>query len=62
LEQENLRLQSQLSLKDGQIALKDEPLARKNEQILYLERQLLGRRFEKRLPDHLQGHTNPISK
>jgi hypothetical protein len=46
LEQENLRLTSQLSLKDEQ-------LERKNERILYLERQLFGRRSEKRLPDNL---------
>jgi transposase len=69
LEQEILRLNSQLSLKDEQIAfkdeqivlkeeqiaLKDEQLERKNERILYLERQLFGRRSEKRLPDNLQG-------
>ncbi|MDR1369355.1 MAG: hypothetical protein LBJ72_04385, partial [Dysgonamonadaceae bacterium] len=55
LEQENLRLRSQLSLKDEQLALKEEQLERKNERILYLERQLFGRRSEKRLPDNLQG-------
>ena len=38
LEQENLRLKSQLILKDEQIALKDEQLDRKNERILYPER------------------------
>jgi hypothetical protein len=62
LEQENLGLKSQLNLKDEQLVLKDEQLAlkdeqleRKNERILYLERQLYGRRSEKRLPDSLQG-------
>ena len=33
----------------------DEQLERKNERILYLERQLFGRRSEKRLPDNFQG-------
>lgn len=46
--QENLRLKSQLTLKDEQ-------LERKNERILYLERQLFGRRSEKRLPDSVIG-------
>jgi hypothetical protein len=62
LEQENLRLKSQLSLKDErlslkdeQIALKDEQLERRNERILYLERQLFGRRSGKRFPDNLSG-------
>lgn len=45
---ENLRLKSQL-------ILKDEQLERKNERILYLERQLFGRRSEKRLPDNIPG-------
>ena len=55
LEQEILRLKSQLSLKDEQLSLKDEQLERKNERILYPERQLFGLRSEKRLPDSLQG-------
>ena len=62
LEQEILRLKSQLSLKDEQLALKeaqidhrDEQPERKNERILYLERQLFGRRSEKRLPDYSSG-------
>ena len=55
LEQENLRLKSQLSLKEAQIALRDEQPERKNERILYLERQLFGRRSEKRLPDYPAG-------
>ena len=62
LEQEILRLKSQLSLKDEQLALKEAQIAhrdeqpeRKNERILYLERQLFGRRSEKRLPDYSSG-------
>lgn len=36
--------------KDEQLSFKDEQLDRKNERILYLERQLFGRRSEKQLP------------
>lgn len=43
-------LKAQLVSKDEQLNLKDEQLARKQERILYLERQLYGRRTEKRLP------------
>ena len=45
LEQENVLLKEQLRLKEEQ-------LERKNERILYLERQLFGRRSEKKLPDY----------
>lgn len=45
LKEENIRLKSALSLKDEQ-------LERKNERILYLERQLYGRRSEKQLPTY----------
>jgi len=38
-----------------EIALLKEQLERKNERILYLERQLFGRRSEKRLPDYSQA-------
>lgn len=62
LEQEITRLNlalslkdEQLSLKDKELSLKDEELERKNERILYLERQIYGRRSEKRLPDTLTG-------
>lgn len=69
LVEENIRLKSalflrdeqlslnekQLLLKDEQLSLKDELIERKNERILYLERQLFGRRSEKRLPDNLMG-------
>lgn len=55
LEEENLRLKAQLHLKDEQLSLKDEQLERYNERILYLERQLFGRRSEKRLPDSISG-------
>ena len=37
---------------EQQIALLKEQLERKNERILYLERQLFGRRSEKKLPDY----------
>lgn len=57
--EENIRLKSQLEMKDEcirakdeSLKIKDEQLARKNERILYLERQLYGRRSEKRLPDY----------
>lgn len=46
--QENARLKEQL-------LLKEEQLERKNERILYLERQLFGRRSEKKLPDYPQA-------
>ena len=36
----------------AQLLLKEEQLLRKNERILYLERQLFGRRSEKKLPDY----------
>jgi len=49
---ENIRLKSQLETKDECIKIKDEEIARKNERILYLERQLYGRRSEKQLPDY----------
>ena len=55
--QENARLKEQillqeksLLLKDEQIFFKDEQLERQQQLILYLERQLYGRRSEKRLP------------
>lgn len=38
-----------------QLRLKEEELKYKNEHILYLERQLFGRRSEKRLPDYSQA-------
>jgi len=47
-------LQENVLLKD-QLRLKEEELRRKNERILYLERQLFGRRSEKRLPDYSQA-------
>lgn len=48
LEQENALLKEQL-------LLQEEQLERKNERILYLERQLFGRRSEKRLPEYCQA-------
>ena len=45
IEQNNALLKEQLLIKDQHIK-------RKNERILYLERQLFGRRSEKRLPDY----------
>lgn len=45
----------QILLKDEQILLKEEELKRKQERILYLERQLFGRRSEKRLPDYCEA-------
>lgn len=48
--QENALLKAQILLKNEQLSLKDEQLERKNERILYLERQLFGRRSEKQLP------------
>ena len=60
--QENALLKEQLHLKDDQLRLKDEQLRlkeeelkRKNERILYLERQMFGRRSEKQLPDYSQA-------
>jgi len=50
--QENARLKELLKIKDEQLLVKDEQLARKNERILYLERQLFGRRSEKSLPTY----------
>ena len=57
--QENALLKAQILLKDEQlvlkeeqIVLKEEQLLRKNERILYLERQLFGRRSEKKLPNY----------
>ena len=49
---ENALLKEQILSKDEQLLLKDEQLLRKNERILYLERQLFGRRSEKKLPDY----------
>ena len=46
--QENARLKAQ-------ILLNEEALLRKNELILYLQRQLFGRRSEKSLPDYSQA-------
>lgn len=40
---------------EQQIALLNEQLQRKNERILYLERQLFGRRSEKKLPEYCQA-------
>ena len=60
--QENVLLKEQLHLKDDQLRFKDEQLRlkeeelkRKNERILYLERQMFGRRSEKQLPDYSQA-------
>ena len=53
--QENVLLKEQLCFKDDQLRIKEEELKRKNERILYLERQLFGRRSEKRLPDYSQA-------
>ena len=53
--QENVLLKEQLCFKDEQLRLKEEELKRKNERILYLERQLFGRRSEKQLPDYSQA-------
>lgn len=50
--QENALLKAQILSKDEQLVLKEEQLLRKNERILYLERQLFGRRSEKKLPDY----------
>ena len=52
LEQQIALLNMQLLLKEEQIKFKEEQLERKNERILYLERQLYGRRSEKRLPEY----------
>jgi transposase len=60
--QENVLLKEQLCFKDDQLRFKDEQLRlkeeelkRKSERILYLERQLFGRRSEKQLPDYSQA-------
>lgn len=53
--QENARLKAQILLKDEQILLNKEALLRKNERILYLERQLFGRRSEKTLPSYYEA-------
>ena len=45
----------QILLKDEQLLLNQEELKRKQERILYLERQLFGRRSEKRLPDYCEA-------
>lgn len=45
-------LKAELLLKDEQLKLKDEQLERNKQRILYLERQLYGRRSEKRLPEY----------
>ena len=62
LEQQIALLQVELLLKEEQIKskedlikLKEEQLQRKNERILYLERQLFGRRSEKKLPQYCQA-------
>jgi|LFRM01.1.fsa_nt_gb transposase len=55
LEQQIALLKMQLLLKDEQIKSNEEQLQRKNERILYLERQLYGRRSEKRLPEYPQA-------
>ena len=62
LEQQIALLQVELLLKEEQIKskedlikLKEEQLQRKNERILYLERQLFGRRSEKKLPEYCQA-------
>ena len=47
--------EEQILLKDEQILLKEEELKRKQERILYLERQLFGRRSEKKLPDYCEA-------
>ena len=52
--QENVLLKEQLRFKDDQLRLKEEEIKRKNERILYLERQIFGRRSEKQLPDYSQ--------
>ena len=53
--QENASLKVQIFQMNEQILLKDEQLLRKNERILYLERQLFGRRSEKKLPDYCEA-------
>ena len=45
----------QIHIKEEQLHLKEEELKRKQERILYLERQLFGRRSEKRLPDYCEA-------
>ena len=53
--EENNRLKSQLKFKEEELERKEEELDRKNERILYLERQLYGRRSEKQLPSYSQA-------
>ncbi|NLA63480.1 MAG: IS66 family transposase, partial [Bacteroidales bacterium] len=55
LEQEIAFLKVELLLKEEQIKSQEEQLERKNERILYLERQLFGRRSEKKLPEYCQA-------
>ena len=55
LEQQIALLQVELLLKEDSIKLKEEQLQRKNERILYLERQLFGRRSERKLPQYCQA-------
>ena len=50
MKEQILLQEKSLLLKDEQILFKDEQLERKQQRILYLERQLYGRRSEKRLP------------
>lgn len=50
-----LQLEQEIRALKSALILKDEQLALKNERILYLERQLYGRRSEKRLPDSVTG-------
>ena len=45
----------QILLKEEQLLSLEEQLLRKQERILYLERQLFGRRSEKRLPDYCEA-------
>jgi len=54
-EEQILLKDEQILLKDEQILLKEEELKRKQERILYLERQLFGRRSEKKLPDYCEA-------
>jgi transposase len=49
------QLLQEIVLLKEQLRLKEEQIERKNERILYLERQLFGRRSEKRLPDYSQA-------
>ena len=49
-------LLAEVALLREQLNLKDELIAQKSEQILLLQRQLYGRRSEKRLPDYNKAH------